>query len=191
MGLSDINHKLISILENQDQLNASDHRRSSLKRALKKREKAVLNNTPSRDDAPVEQTNSQINPKMTRRARTHRAAMIGLAISMGATSLLVTRQSDQAQAAAPVGSQKATSIIPSVAETEMKFTATRMDSQTVPATGAFANPVVLEPTVVSQVPGLEAKWQVATNSTTVEGTTSNVIIPTNVVDTNSVHSQPE
>jgi hypothetical protein len=78
-----------------------------LKRALKKRDKAVLNNTPSGDDAPVEQTNYEINPKMTRLARTHRAAMIGLAISMGATSLLVTRQSDQAQAAAPVGSQKA------------------------------------------------------------------------------------
>ncbi len=191
MGLSDINHKLISILEHQDQLNASDHRRSSLKRALKKREKAVLNNTPSSDDAPVEQTNSQINPKMTGRARTHRAAMIGLAISMGATSLLVTRQSDQAQAAAPVGSQKATSIIPSVAETEIKSAATRMDSQTVPMTGAFANPVVVEPTVVSETPGLEAKWQVATNSTAVEGTTSNVIIPTNVADTNSVHSQPQ
>ncbi|MFM7406840.1 MAG: peptidoglycan DD-metalloendopeptidase family protein [Cuspidothrix sp.] len=151
----------------------------------------MLNNTPSSDDAPVEQTNSQSNPKMTRRARTHRAAMIGLAISMGATSLFVTRQSDQAQAAAPVGSQKATSIIPSVAETEMKFAATKMDSQSVSVTGASGNPLVSEPTVVSQVPGLEAKWQVATNSTTVESTTSNVIIPTNVADTNSVHSQPQ
>ncbi|MFM7364155.1 MAG: peptidoglycan DD-metalloendopeptidase family protein [Cuspidothrix sp.] len=151
----------------------------------------MLNNTPCSDDAPVEQTNSQNNPKMTRRARTHRAAMIGLAISMGATSLLVTRQSDQAQAAAPVGSQKATSIIPSVAETEMKFAATRMDSQTVPMTGAVANPVVLEPTVISQLPGLEAKQQVATNSTTVEVTAPNVVIPTNVADPNSVHSQPQ
>ncbi len=162
-----------------------------MKRALKKREKAVLNNTPTSDDAPVKQTNYEINPKMTRRARSHRAAMIGLAISMGATSLLVTRQSDQAQAAAPVGSQKAASTIPVVSETEMKFTATKVDSQTVSPAGALANPVILEPTVVSQVPGLEAKWQIATNSKPVEGTVSNVISPTNATEKNSVHSQPQ
>ncbi|MDK2411378.1 peptidoglycan DD-metalloendopeptidase family protein [Aphanizomenon sp. PH219] len=160
-----------------------------MKRALKKRDKAVLNNTPSGDDAPVEQTNYEINPKMTRRARTHRAAMIGLAISMGATSLLVTRQSDQAQAAAPVGSQKAASTNPSVAETEMKFAATKLEAPTVSPTGELGNPVILEPTVVSQVPGLEAKWQIATNSTAVEGTASNVISPAKSVDRNSVHSQ--
>jgi murein DD-endopeptidase MepM/ murein hydrolase activator NlpD len=162
-----------------------------LKRALKKREKAVLNNTPSSDDAPVEQTNYEINPKMTRRARTHRAAMIGLAISMGATSLLVTRQSDQAQAAAPVGSQKAASTIPAVSETEMKFATTKLESQSVSSAGVLANPVILEPTVVSQVPGLEAKWQIATNSIAVEGTASNVIFPANTSDRNSVHSQPQ
>jgi len=162
-----------------------------LKRALKKRDKAVLNNTPSGDDAPVEQTNYEINPKMTRRARTHRAAMIGLAISMGATSLLVTRQSDQAQAAAPVGSQKAASTIPAVSETEMKFATTKLESPTVTSAGALANPVILEPTVVSQVPGLEAKWQIATNSTPVEGTASNVIFSANASDKNSVHSQSQ
>lgn len=160
-----------------------------MKRALKKREKAVLNNIPSSDDAPVEQTNYEINPKMTRRARTHRAAMIGLAISMGATSLLVTRQSDQAQAAAPVGSQKAASTNLAVSETEMKFAATKLEAPTVSSTGASANPVILEPTVVSQVPGLEAKWQIATNSTAVEGTASNVVSPAKSVDRNSVHSQ--
>ena len=160
-----------------------------MKRALKKREKAVLNNIPSSDDAPVEQTNYEINPKMTRRARTHRAAMIGLAISMGATSLLVTRQSDQAQAAAPVGSQKAASTNLAVSETEMKFATTKLEAPTVSSTGASANPVILEPTVVSQVPGLEAKWQIATNSTAVEGTASNVVSPAKSVDRSSVQSQ--
>ncbi len=159
-----------------------------MKRALKKREKAVLNNTPSNDDAPVEQTNYEINPKMTRRARTHRAAMIGLAISMGATSLLVTRQSDQAQAAAPVGSQKAVSTMSAASETEMKFATTKLESPTLTPAGALANPVV-EPTVVSQVPGLEAKWQIATNSIAVEGTASNVISPAKTADKNSSHSQ--
>jgi murein DD-endopeptidase MepM/ murein hydrolase activator NlpD len=157
-----------------------------LKRALKKRDKAVLNNTPSGDDAPVEQTNYEINPKMTRLARTHRAAMIGLAISMGATSLLVTRQSDQAQAAAPVGSQKAASTLPVVSETEMKFATSKLESPSISPTGAVANPVILEPTVVSQVPGLEAKWQIATNNIAVEGTASNVISPANPADRNSV-----
>ncbi|MTJ48025.1 peptidoglycan DD-metalloendopeptidase family protein [Dolichospermum sp. UHCC 0259] len=160
-----------------------------MKRALKKRDKAVLNNTPSSDDAPVEQTNYEINTKMNRRARTHQAAMIGLAISMGATSLLVTRQSDQAQAAAPVGSQKAASTNPFVAESEMKFAATKLEAPTVSPAGALANPVILEPTVVSQVPGLEAKWQIATNSTAVEGTASNVISSAQLVDRDSVHSQ--
>ena len=160
-----------------------------MKRALKKREKAVLNNTPSNDDAPVEQTNYEINPKMTRRARTHRAAMIGLAISMGATSLLVTRQSDQAQAAAPVGSQKAASTMSAASETEMKFATTKLESHTVSSTGVFANSGILEPTVVSQVPGLEAKWQIATNNIAVEGTASNVISPAKTANNNSVSSQ--
>jgi hypothetical protein len=97
-----------------------------LKRALKKRVKAVLNNTPSSDDAPVELLNV-MNPKVNSRVRT-KAAMIGLAISMGATSLLVTRQSDQAQAAVPVGSQKATSAIPAVPDTKVKFASTKLES---------------------------------------------------------------
>jgi murein DD-endopeptidase MepM/ murein hydrolase activator NlpD len=151
--------------ENQGQLSASDHRRSSLKRALKKRVKAVLNNKPSSDDAPVEHLN-EMNPKANRRVRTQ-AAMIGLAISMGATSLLVTRQSDQAQAAAPVGSQKAASTIPAVSETELKFAATQLESQAVSSASAPENPIVVEPTAVSQVPGLEAKWQILANSMSV------------------------
>jgi murein DD-endopeptidase MepM/ murein hydrolase activator NlpD len=162
-----------------------------LKRALKKREKAVLNNNPNSNDAQVEQTNYEINPKITRRVRVHRAAMIGLAISMGATSLLVTRQSDQAQAAAPVGSQKATSTMSAASETEMKFAATKLESPTVLAAGALANSAILEPTVVSQAPGLEAKWQIASNKISNQDTASQLISPTNTPDKNSVRSPQE
>jgi len=169
-----------------------------LKRALKKREQAVLKNSPSRDDAPVGQTTDHKNPQMTLQSRTHQAAMIGLAISVGAASLLVTRQSDQAQAAAPVGSQKAAATNSAVSETEMKFTATLPDSQSIPQVRGVVNPVILEPTVVSQKPRLEAKWQIATNNTPVlsepsrrEETTSNVISPINAAEKNSVHSQSQ
>jgi murein DD-endopeptidase MepM/ murein hydrolase activator NlpD len=126
-----------------------------LKRALKKRVKAVLNNTQSSDGAPVEQPN-MTNSGSNHRATT-RAAMIGLALSMGATSLLVTRQNDQAQAAAPVGSQKAASTIPAVPDTGMKFAPTKLDTQTVSLVSVPENPVIVEPTAVSQVPGLEAR----------------------------------
>lgn len=169
-----------------------------MKRALKKRGQAVLKNRSSRDDAPVGQTTDDKNPQITLRSRTHQAAMIGLAISMGAASLLVTRQSDQAQAAAPVGSEKAASTNSAVSETEMKFTATKLESQTVSQAGGVVNPVILEPTVVSRVPGPEAKWQIAGNNTAVlseasrrEETTSNVISPTNTAEKNSVDSQSQ
>ncbi|MEO3706976.1 peptidoglycan DD-metalloendopeptidase family protein [Trichormus azollae] len=141
-----------------------------MKRALKKRVKAVLNNNPNSDTAPVEQLN-ETNHKANRRARTQ-AAMIGLAISMGATSLLVTRQSDQAQAAAPVGSQKAASTIPAVSDTDMKFAATKLKSQAVSSARLPENPVILEPTAVSQVPGLEAKWPITVNEMAVQIPTS-------------------
>ncbi|MBD2139397.1 peptidoglycan DD-metalloendopeptidase family protein [Anabaena sp. FACHB-1237] len=143
-----------------------------MKRALKKREKAVLNNTPNSEEAPVEEKMNDTNAKVTRRTRTHQAAMIGLAISMGATSLLVTRQSDQAQAAAPVGSQKAASSIPGMTETETKFATTKLESQTVVGESVAANPTIVEPTQVSQTPGLEAKWQMTNNSMAVEATST-------------------
>ncbi|MBD2566859.1 peptidoglycan DD-metalloendopeptidase family protein [Anabaena lutea FACHB-196] len=153
-----------------------------MKRALKKRVKAVLNNTPNSDDAPVEQLN-EANPKATRRTRTQ-AAMIGLAISMGATSLLVTRQSDQAQAAAPVGSQKAASTIPAAAETEIKFVATKLESQAVSSASVPENPVIVEPTAVSQVPGLEAKWPITAKEKAVK-------IPVSEADKNAIYLQPQ
>jgi murein DD-endopeptidase MepM/ murein hydrolase activator NlpD len=153
-----------------------------LKRALKKRVKAVLNNTPNSDDAPVEHLN-EVNPKQTRRARTQ-AAMIGLAISMGATSLLVTRQSDQAQAAAPVGSQKAASTIPAASGAEVKFVATKLESQAVSSASVPENPVIVEPTAVSQVPGLEAKWPMAVKEMAVK-------IPVSETEKNAIYLQPQ
>lgn len=160
-----------------------------MKRALKKRVKAVLNNNPSSDDAPVELLNV-INPKVNSRVRT-KAAMIGLAISMGATSLLVTRQSDQAQAAVPVGSQKATSTIPAVPDTKVKFASTKLESQAVSSVSMPENPVIVEPTAVSQVPGLEAKWQVAASGISLQGAASNTFSQTNAGYKNSTYLKPK
>jgi YD repeat-containing protein len=160
-----------------------------LKRALKKRVKAVLNNNPSSDDAPVELLNL-MSPKVNRRVRT-KAAMIGLAISMGATSLLVTRQSDQAQAAVPVGSQKATSSIPAIPDTEVKFASTKLESQAVSSASVPENPVIVEPTAVSQVPGLEAKWQVAANGMSLKVPPSNTFSQATSVYKNSTYLKPQ
>ncbi|HYX14624.1 MAG TPA: peptidoglycan DD-metalloendopeptidase family protein [Nostoc sp.] len=160
-----------------------------MKRALKKRVKAVLNNNPSSDDAPVELLNV-INPKVNRRVRT-KAAMIGLAISMGATSLLVTRQSDQAQAAVPVGSQRAFSTIPAVPDTEVKFASTKLESQAVSSASVPENPVIVEPTAVSQVPGLEAKWQVAAKGMSLQVPASERFSQGTAVYKNSTYLNPQ
>jgi murein DD-endopeptidase MepM/ murein hydrolase activator NlpD len=131
-----------------------------LKRALKNRVEAVLENTPS-EDAPVEEVN-QVNPRVNRRVPT-KAAMIGLAISMGATSFLVTQQSDQALAAEPVASEKAASVT-AAPDTEVNFAPTqKLESQAVSSVSVPENPAYLEPTAISQVPGLGAKWQFAGN----------------------------
>ncbi|MHC5609542.1 MAG: LysM peptidoglycan-binding domain-containing M23 family metallopeptidase [Nostoc sp.] len=160
-----------------------------MKRALKKRVKAVLKNNSSSDDTPVELLNV-INPKVNRRVRT-KAAMIGLAISMGATSLLVTRQSDQAQAAVPVGSQKASSSIPAVSDTEVKFASTRLESQAVSSASVPENPVIVEPTAVSQVPGLEAKWQVAASGMSLQIPASKTFSQATTVYKNSTYPKPQ
>ncbi|MFM7368626.1 MAG: peptidoglycan DD-metalloendopeptidase family protein [Sphaerospermopsis kisseleviana] len=143
----------------------------------------MLNNTPNSDGVLIEPSNETIH-KTNRRAGTQ-AAMIGLAISMGATSLLVTRQSDQAQAAAPVGSQKAASTIPAASDTEIKFAATKLESQAVPSASVPENPVIVgEPTAVSQMPGLEAKWPVAAKQIAVQ-------IQTSEANKNAVYLQPQ
>ncbi|MBD2493680.1 peptidoglycan DD-metalloendopeptidase family protein [Nostoc sp. FACHB-280] len=158
-----------------------------MKRALKKRVKAVLKNTPSNDGVPSEQL-SVVNSKANRRVSTQ-AAMIGLAISVGATSLLVTRQSDQAQAAAPVGSQKVASNLPVAPDTEMKFVPTTLESQLVSAATMPENPVIVEPTAISQLPGLEAKLQVAANGIPVEVPTPENIAQT-AAEKNAINQSP-
>lgn len=147
-----------------------------MKRALKKREKAVLENTQS-EDVPVEQQNA-VNPRIHRRVPT-KAAMIGLAISMGATSLLVTRQSDQALAAEPVGNQNTASTIPA-GDAEMKLAPKKINSE--PETAASSvnrseNAILLEPAAVSQVPGLSAKWQAVANRMSLPANAP-VVVPT-------------
>lgn len=145
-----------------------------MKRALKKRVKAELENTPS-DDAPVEQTNA-INTWVNRRVPT-KAAMIGLAISMGATSLLVTRQSDQAVAAEPVGNQN-TASIPTASDTEVKFTPAKgQETQIVSTVSVPESPIVVEPTAISQVAGLRAKWQSVADGKSVQALPP-VVVPT-------------
>jgi murein DD-endopeptidase MepM/ murein hydrolase activator NlpD len=150
-----------------------------LKRALKEKVKAVLENPPS-DDAPAEQLNV-VNPYFNRQVRT-KAAMIGLAISMGATSLLVTRQGDQAQAAAPVGNQNTTSTIPAVPNTEVKFSTTpKLEYQAASSVSVVESSRIVEPTAISQVPGLQAKLQVA----------APVVARTTTTIQKSVNLQPE
>ena len=129
-----------------------------MKRALKNNMKAVLENTLN-EDVPVDNLNAQ-NLKVNRHVRTQ-AAMIGLAISVGATSLLVTRQSDQAQAAEPVGNQNTASATPA-SDTGVKFATTnKLKIQAASNVSVPENTVIVEPTAISQVPGLGAKWQVA------------------------------
>jgi murein DD-endopeptidase MepM/ murein hydrolase activator NlpD len=153
-----------------------------LKRALKEKVKAVLEN-PASDDAPVEQLNV-VNPYVKRQVRT-KAAMIGLAISMGATSLLVTRQGDQAQAAAPVGNQNTASTIstiPAAPNNELKFAPTqKLGYQAVSSVSVPESPRVVEPTAISEMPELQAKLQIA----------APVVARTTTTIQQSVNLQPE
>ena len=131
-----------------------------MKRALKKRANAVVENTVS-DDVSMGQIEELDNSKACRRART-KAAMIGLAISMGATSLLVTRQSDQALAAESVGSQKAASSLPAASENDVNF-APRKTSEY----GVFSNvsvpenPQTVDIKAIPEWKGLGTKGQIA------------------------------
>ena len=143
-------------MENRGRLSASDRRRLSLKRALKKKMKAVLESSINNDVA-IEHSSS-VTPLS--KCRMPKAAMIGLAISMGATSLFVTRQSDQALAAEPVGNQNTASVNPAASD-EVKFAPTQKRSfKAISKEIRATTPTVVEPTAVSQVKGLGAKWQV-------------------------------
>ncbi|WP_232317215.1 peptidoglycan DD-metalloendopeptidase family protein [Anabaena sp. CA = ATCC 33047] len=149
----------------------------------------MLKNTPSSDDAPADQLNIS-NSKMIRRAQTQ-AAMIGLAISMGATGLLVTRQGDQAQAAAPVGSQKAASTISADSDQEVKFAASKLGNPIVISASVPDNQVIVEPTAISQVPGLEAKWQVLASGMSVQAATAENFSPNTAKQEPSPSAQTE
>ncbi|MDJ0619392.1 MAG: peptidoglycan DD-metalloendopeptidase family protein [Calothrix sp. MO_192.B10] len=139
-----------------------------MKRAFKKKTEAVIENS---DDGSVEHLNKTVDYSSNHRMPS-KAAMIALAISMGATSLLVTRQSDQALAAKPVGSHKA-SIKPAAGDTKVNFATTKsLEPQAVSSTSLPGNPAIVEPTVISQVPGLGAKLQAAAGENTVANTSS-------------------
>ncbi len=147
-----------------------------MKRALKKMEKAVLENTPS-EYAPVEQLNV-VHPRVNRRVPT-KAAMIGLAISMGATSLLVTRQSDQALAAEAVGNQNTASTLPAASDTEVKFARPKSLLSRVSPVSVPENHAILEPTAISHVAGIGAKWQVAASGMSVP-VSAPVVVPSSL-----------
>ncbi|NMG19257.1 peptidoglycan DD-metalloendopeptidase family protein [Brasilonema bromeliae] len=138
-----------------------------MKRALKNRGRAELENTPG-DDVPVEPIDT-VNPKVNQCRMPTTAAMIGLAISMGATSLLVTRQSDQATAAEALGYQNTTSTIPASNNVEVKFASTKkLGSQAVSSVSLPETGTVVEPTAISQLTEQRAKWQVAANKVSVQ-----------------------
>jgi murein DD-endopeptidase MepM/ murein hydrolase activator NlpD len=160
----------------------------SLKRALKKKMKAVLETTIS-DIASMENS-SLVTPLLKRRMP--KAAMIGLAISMGATSLFVTRQSDQALAAEPVGNQNTASAIPAASD-EVKFTPTQKRSFKPISNEIGATiPTVVEPTAISQVNGFGAQLQVASNLKSAQfGTQTPATKSVTAANDNTIYSAPQ
>ncbi len=132
----------------------------------------MLENTPS-EYAPVEQLNV-VHPRVNRRVPT-KAAMIGLAISMGATSLLVTRQSDQALAAEAVSNQNTASTLPA-SDTFVKFAPTKSLLSRVSPVSVPENHAIVEPTAISHVSWLGAKWQVAASGMSVP-VSAPVVVP--------------
>ncbi|MEO0684481.1 MAG: LysM peptidoglycan-binding domain-containing protein, partial [Cyanobacteria bacterium J06649_11] len=178
---------MISELENRGRLSASDRRRLSLKRALKKKMKAVLESNIN-NDASIEHS-SLVTPQVKRRMP--KAAMIGLAISMGATSLFVTRQSDQALAAEPVGNQNTASTT-NAATDEVKFAPTQKRSVKAISNEIRATkPTVIEPTAISQVKGFGAKWQVASSQKPARFATQIPAASITAAKNNTISSAPQ
>lgn len=87
-----------------------------MKRAWTKKVKA--DPTCAAGNDALEEHFKPVQPKVKRRVRTS-AVMIGLVISMGAPNLLLTRQSDSAPAAEPVGNDPTVSKIPAAAEADL------------------------------------------------------------------------
>ncbi len=136
-----------------------------MKRALQEEEKAVVENPPGDTSSAelLKSVESGVKHQMPKKA-----AMIGLAISMGATSLLVTRQSDQALAADSVAGQKPASIMPAVPNTKVNFAPTNsLGLQATSSVSVPENPAIVEPTAISQVPGLGAKLRAQANAKSV------------------------
>jgi murein DD-endopeptidase MepM/ murein hydrolase activator NlpD len=162
-----------------------------LKRALKKRVKVVLENIPN-ENAQARQQDTA-NQAVNRRVRKS-AAMIGLAISMGATSLLVTRQSDQAQAAEPVGNQNTASSLTAATEAQVKFPTQQLESKAVSNASVPESPVTVDVNGTSQVSGLGAKWQSPTTGIS-RGFSRQIptpVVPTVTVSkTNSIYPQSQ
>ncbi|MEM1394922.1 MAG: LysM peptidoglycan-binding domain-containing protein, partial [Cyanobacteria bacterium P01_H01_bin.150] len=174
-------------MKNLGRLSASDRRRLSLKRALKKKMKAVLESTINNDVA-IEHSSS-VTPLL--KCRMPKAAMIGLAISMGATSLFVTRQSDQAQAAEPVGNQNTASTIPA-ASGDVKFVPTQKRSFKAISNEIKATiPTVVEPTAISPVNGFGAKLQVASSLKSAQFAPQTPGINVTAAKNNTVYSAPQ
>ncbi|KST68215.1 hypothetical protein BC008_34100 [Mastigocoleus testarum BC008] len=120
----------------------------------------MVENTVS-DDASMGQIEELDNSKACRRART-KAAMIGLAISMGATSLLVTRQSDRALAAESVGSQKAASSLPAASENDVNFAPRKTSEYGVfPNVSVPDNPQTVDIKAIPEWKRLGTKGQIA------------------------------
>ncbi len=159
-----------------------------MKRALKKKMKAVLETTINNDDASIEHS-SFVTPQVKRRMP--KAAMIGLAISMGATSLFVTRQSDQALAAEPVGNQNTASTNPAASD-EVKFAPTHKRSFKAISSGIGAKtPAVVVPTAISPVKGLGAKWQVASSLKSATIGTRTPEKSVTAANNNTIYSAPQ
>ncbi len=158
-----------------------------MKRALKKKMKAVLESTIN--DASIDHS-SLVTPQV--KHRMPKAAMIGLAISMGATSLFVTRQSDQALAAEPVGNQNTASTNPAASD-EVKFVPTQKRSFKAISNEIRATiPTVVEPTAISQVNGFGAKLQVASNLKSAQfGTQTPATESVTAANNSTIYSAPQ
>ncbi|MEO1429492.1 MAG: peptidoglycan DD-metalloendopeptidase family protein [Cyanobacteria bacterium J06633_8] len=150
--------------------------------------KAVLESHISDNDVSIEHS-SLVTPQVKRQMP--KAAMIGLAISMGATSLFVTRQSDQALAAEPVGNQNTATTIPAASD-EIKFAPTQKRSfKAISNDIGATSPTVVEPTIISKANGFGAKLHVASS---VKSAQFGVQIPgksATAASSNTIYSVPQ
>lgn len=89
-------------------------------------------------------SNISVTPEVNRRTRTS-AAIIGLAISMGASSLLVHQQSDEAMAAEPLPAEPSTTVPTTEKVTVLPSLTTQPETINVLTTKAPQAPVALSP----------------------------------------------